>query len=153
MAAVYRASVHLHRDALHAGPRQLLALDAARYGDRELSARITAVSVDEGRHARWGLEWATASPIDCRLRYALTAWNTPCVATAVVDGRPVAVTNGEYDATARVRDVVTGERIGTPLTGRTGTVHNVSVGVVNSRAVVITGGYDDSGSGEVTRTG
>ncbi|WP_353356621.1 hypothetical protein [Mycobacterium sp.] len=32
--AVYRASVHLHRDAGAGVRRQVLALDAARYGDR-----------------------------------------------------------------------------------------------------------------------
>ncbi|MER6154063.1 hypothetical protein ABT147_00735 [Streptomyces sp. NPDC001868] len=37
--AVYRASAHLHRDAEVWMRRQLLALDAARYGDRALAAR------------------------------------------------------------------------------------------------------------------
>lgn len=91
VAAVYRASAHLHRDASPAVRRQLLALDAARYGDRELSARITAVPVDEGGDSRWGFVWATAGQVDSRLRHALTAWTVPCAATAVLEGRAVAV--------------------------------------------------------------
>ncbi|MFC9283445.1 hypothetical protein [Streptomyces collinus] len=40
VAAVYRASGHVHRDAGAGVRRQVLALDAARYGNRELAGNI-----------------------------------------------------------------------------------------------------------------
>ena len=41
--AVYRASARVHRDADAVVRRQILAVDAARFGDRALSARRRAV--------------------------------------------------------------------------------------------------------------
>lgn len=55
--------------------------------------------------ARWG-DWATGSGVDARFGQVLTGhtdW-VVAVATAVVDGRPVAVT-GSWDRTVRVWDL------------------------------------------------
>jgi hypothetical protein len=65
-AAVYRASAHLHRDADAGVRRQLLALDAARYGHRDLSVRITGVRVED-ELAEWG------------------AWSGPLAAWSIAD--------------------------------------------------------------------
>ncbi|WP_280716228.1 hypothetical protein, partial [Kitasatospora sp. MAP5-34] len=110
-AAVYRASARVHRDAAAGVRRQVLALDAARYGDRELSARITAVAVDGEADARWGVDWAAGSAVSHRFRHTLTGHTgrVGSVAVAVVDGRPVAVT-GSDDRTVRVWDLTTGEQ-------------------------------------------
>ncbi|MEV4613060.1 hypothetical protein AB0K43_10715, partial [Kitasatospora sp. NPDC049258] len=86
-AAVYRASAHLHRHS-GAARRQLLALDAARFGDRGLSERITAVLLEGepgGSAARWYVDWATGAP-DHRFRHRLSrhALWVGAVATAVV---------------------------------------------------------------------
>ncbi|MEV0029858.1 hypothetical protein [Nocardia sp. NPDC050793] len=146
VAAVYRASAHLHHDASPMVRRQLLALDAARYGHRELAARITAVPVDGGEHARWGVEWATASQVDSRFRYALTGWKVPSVATAVVDGRAVAVgpswSGGNNGRALRVWDLMTGEQVGEPLAGHDGSVRAVATATMNARPVAITGSED-----------
>ncbi len=93
VAAVYRASAHLHGDAGAGVRRQLLALDAARYGKRELAARITAVPVEGEPAALWGVEWATGAMVDPRFRHGLTGHtdSVGAVATAVVDGRPVVI--------------------------------------------------------------
>jgi len=58
-AAVYQASAHRHRDAPAAVRRHLLALDAARYGDLDLAARIDAVPVPDEPAARRRVEWAS----------------------------------------------------------------------------------------------
>ena len=73
--------------------RQLLALDAARYGDRELSARINGVPVPGDAAASWGVEWATGSRLDPGVRHAPTCVtdHVTVAGTAVVDGCPVAV--------------------------------------------------------------
>ncbi|MGW1109447.1 hypothetical protein ACWD4E_42680, partial [Streptomyces sp. NPDC002540] len=114
-AAVYRVSAHVHRDADVEVRRQLLALDAARYGDGKLAARLAAATVEGEPGTRWGVEWATGSQIDPRLRCNLTnhtgAVLVLAVATAVVEGRPVAVT-GSDDGTVRVWDLATGQQVG-----------------------------------------
>ncbi|MFE7046730.1 hypothetical protein ACFU9X_47540, partial [Streptomyces atratus] len=137
--AVYRASAHLHGSAPAAVRKQVLALDAARYGDRELATRIAAVPVDDGADARWGVEWATGTMVDHRLRQVLTGhtdW-VRAVATGVVDGRPVAVTSSN-DKIVRVWDLATGKPVGEPLTGHTDWVRAVATGVVDGRPVAVT---------------
>jgi hypothetical protein len=61
--AVYRASADLHCDADAWVRRQLLALDAARFGDLELSARIAAVPVENEPDTQWSFQWATGSQV------------------------------------------------------------------------------------------
>ncbi|MFF1502342.1 hypothetical protein ACFVZR_21270, partial [Streptomyces sp. NPDC058316] len=143
--AVYQASAHLHRDVTAGVRRQLLALDAARYGDRELAARITAVPVSGGTGVGWGVEWATGGMVDHRLRQALVGHTDSvwAVATGVVDGRPVAVT-GSGDETVRVWDLTTGRPVGEPLTGHTDLVWAVATGVVDGRPVAVTGSDDET---------
>jgi hypothetical protein len=50
------------------------------------------------------------------------------VATAVVDGRPVAVTGGSENGHVRVWDLALGRPAGKPLTGHTGPVMAVAPG-------------------------
>lgn len=98
--------------------RQLLALDAARYGERELSARIAAV-VGEGEPAgRWSVEWSSGSPLDPRCGPTPNGYlgQTTVIATSVVDGRTLAVT-GRYGGAVAVRDPVTGRQVGACPTG------------------------------------
>jgi hypothetical protein len=74
--------------------RQVLALDAARYGDRGLAARLAAVEVKGEADAAWNVVWATGSQVEPRLRNALTVHDEviEAAATGAVEGRPVAVT-------------------------------------------------------------
>ncbi|WP_455678755.1 WD40 repeat domain-containing protein, partial [Streptomyces atratus] len=138
--AVYRASAHLHRDAGAGVRRQLLALDAARYGDRGLAARITAVPVEGDPPVPWAVEWATSTAINHHsLRYTLTGhtYEVKAVATGMVEGRPVAVTGGgEHDGTVRVWDLATGQPIGIPRYGHTDWA--VATAVVDGRPVAVT---------------
>ncbi|MEV7356930.1 hypothetical protein AB0O19_18205, partial [Kitasatospora sp. NPDC091276] len=62
-------------------------------------------------------------------------------ATAVVDGRPLAVTGGD-DGTVRTWDLTTGDQVGEPLTGHTGDVNTVATAVVDGRPLAVTGGDD-----------
>ncbi|MFJ9844851.1 WD40 repeat domain-containing protein [Kitasatospora sp. NPDC101155] len=142
-AAVYRASAHLHRDATADVRRQLLALDAARFGDRDLSARIIATPVAGAPAARWRVDWATGSRLDHRSGRAMTghAGSVRSVASAVVDGRTVVVTSGD-DGTVRVWDAVTGEQVGEPLIEHGSRVRAVATAVVDGRALAVSGGDD-----------
>jgi hypothetical protein len=142
--AVYRASAHLHRDVDAGVRRQVLALDAARYGDRDLAALIDAVPVEGRADTRWAVEWATGSTVDHRFRRAVTGHTdrVGAVATAVVDGRTVAVTCSE-DRTVRVWDLATGRSVGEPLTGPNDSeVRAVATGSVDGRSVAVTGSRD-----------
>ncbi|MFI6014468.1 hypothetical protein ACIBAG_37710 [Streptomyces sp. NPDC051243] len=114
--AVYRASAHLHSGAGAGVRRQLLALDAARYGDRRLAARIAAVPVEGEPEARWRVDWATGTELDARLRHVLhgPTDGIGAVAMGVVEGRPVAVT-GDHDNTVRMWDLTTRRQIGPRL--------------------------------------
>ncbi|MFD9607190.1 WD40 repeat domain-containing protein [Streptomyces sp. NPDC059970] len=143
--AVYRASAHLHRDAGSGVRRQLLALDAARYGDRGLAARITAVLVEGEPAAPWRVEWATGSMVDRSLWQTLAGHTDGVigVATGVVDGCPVAVTSSR-DGTVRVWDMATGRQVGQPLTGHTRAVIGVATGVVDGCPVAVTSSSDET---------
>ncbi|MFJ1701263.1 hypothetical protein ACIOHC_40700 [Streptomyces sp. NPDC088252] len=144
-AAVYRASAYLHQDAGAGMRRQLLALEAARYGERELAARIVAAPVEGEPAARWGVDWATGGMLSHQLRHTLTGHTDVvyAVPTAVVEGRPVTVT-GSWDRMVRVWDLAAGQPIGDPLTGHTGWVLAVATAVVNGRPIAVTGSFDET---------
>jgi WD40 repeat protein len=65
------------------------------------------------------------------------------VTTAVLDGRPVAVT-GSDDDTVRVWDLTTGQQLGQPLTGHTDSVWAVTTAVLDDRPVVVSGSDDNT---------
>ncbi|QDY75326.1 WD40 repeat domain-containing protein [Streptomyces qinzhouensis] len=147
-ARVYRASAHLHRDAGPAVRRQLLALDAARYGDRELAARITAVPVPDAAAPAWGVQWATGTGLDSRYRHTMTGRHTTrsgdrlhAVASAVMMVPAVVVSCGS-DRAVRIWDLTTGHQTGEPLTGHTGAVNAVATTVARGWPVAVTGSAD-----------
>ncbi|MGW2182898.1 hypothetical protein ACWCXX_33480, partial [Streptomyces sp. NPDC001732] len=144
-AAVYRASAHLHRDAEAGVRRQLLALDAARYGDRGLAALITVVPAENDPAARWGVDWATGSMVTPQLWHTLNGHTNGvrAVATAVVDSHTVAVI-GSDEGTVRVWDLVIGQPVGEPLTGHISGVLAVATAVVDGRTVAVTGSWDET---------
>ncbi|TWV53854.1 WD40 repeat domain-containing protein [Streptomyces misionensis] len=143
-AAVYQASAHRHRDAPAAVRRHLLALDAARYGDLDLAARIAAVPVPDEPPSRRRVEWASGAQLGgCR-------WSTPghadgvsavAAGTVTVDGRPVVVTGGD-DGTVRLWDLATGEPVGEPLADHTGPVLAVATADLDGRPVAVSAGTD-----------
>ncbi|MFF3554127.1 WD40 repeat domain-containing protein [Streptomyces tsukubensis] len=138
-AAVYRASAPLHRDAGAGVRRQLLALDAARYGNPRLSAAITAVPVDGEVDAQWGVEWATGS--SCEQSFGRPRFGhgdqVKAVATTVVGGRPTAVTAG-FDGRVGIWDLETGQQTG-ELVGDDGRFWTVGTVLINDRPHAVTG--------------
>ncbi len=141
-AAVYRASGHVHRDAGAGVRRQVLALDAARYGNRELARSIAQVAVRQEIDDPWVVQWATGGDLDSRLRYALPVpAKVGVLATVAVEGRGLAVAGCE-DGTLHAWDLATGSRIGKAVSAHTGAVHALTTAVLDGRPVAVTGGFD-----------
>ncbi|MBV6702323.1 WD40 repeat domain-containing protein [Kitasatospora aureofaciens] len=144
-AAVYRASVDVHRKQNAGQRRFVLAVDAARFGDRDLAARLAAVDVPGTPSVGWQVAWATGSPADVRLLRTLTGhegWVT-AVDTAVAGGRAVAVT-GSRDNSVRTWDLATGREVCPPLvcptdarTSQTAEVEYVATATVDGRDVAL----------------
>lgn len=128
VAAVYRTSVDVHRALGAACRRQVLALDAARLGDRELAASFAVAELPGEAPAAWTVDWASGP--DHRLLRTLVGHSGPvtAVATAVVDGRPVAV-SGSRDTTVRIWDMATGVPLHDPVTGPTDPVSSMTADV------------------------
>ncbi|MFB6988937.1 hypothetical protein [Streptomyces sp. NPDC056304] len=105
-ATVYRASFDVHRHLTAAERRFVLALDAARLDEEDLAARFAAVAVPGAEPLGWEPAWVRGSQADSRLVWTLTGHQgqVTAVATAVVDGRAVAVT-GSRDGTVRIWDL------------------------------------------------
>ncbi|MFF2147797.1 WD40 repeat domain-containing protein [Kitasatospora sp. NPDC058190] len=144
-AAVYEASAHRRLGSGPAVRRRLLALDAVRYGDGELAARIEAVPVpDEEGFPRRRAEWASGAQLGgCRWSVAghPGAVSALAVAPVAVGGRAVAVSGGN-EGTVRLWDLATGEPVGEPMAGHTGPVHAVAAAELDGRAVAVSAGTD-----------
>ncbi|MEU6239479.1 hypothetical protein ABZ885_41795, partial [Kitasatospora sp. NPDC047058] len=138
-AAVYRASGHVHRESGAQVRRQLLALDAARYGQRELARSLAEVVVRREAADPWTVQWATGAGLDSRLRYALPApAKVGVVATVVVEDRGLAVAGCE-DGSLHWWDLATSRKLGTAATGDNGAVRALATAVLDGRPVAVTG--------------
>ncbi|MFI0967909.1 WD40 repeat domain-containing protein [Streptomyces sp. NPDC021080] len=141
-AAVYRTSGHVHRDAGAGVRRQVLALDAARYGNRELARSIAQVAVRQEMDDSWVVQWATGSDLDSRLRYALPVpAKVGVLATVVAQGRGLAVAGCE-DGTLHAWDLATGSRLGEAVSAHPGAVRALATAVLDGRPVAVTCGFD-----------
>ncbi|MFB7261448.1 caspase family protein [Streptomyces nojiriensis] len=138
-AAVYRTSVHLHRDATAQLRRQTLALDAARAGAPDLHGSLTS-RIPPGD---WAPVWATGSTFSSALRDTLTGHDgsVHAVACTELDGHPVTITGGN-DGTVRVWHLNVGQGIGKPITAHDGPVRAVACTAVRGNPVAVTGGDD-----------
>jgi WD40 repeat protein len=142
LVSVYEASGAVHRRAAAGVRRQLLALDAARYGQPQLAAEIRKVAVCQETDDPWIVQWATGTGLDSRLRYALPApANAGVVATVVVEGRGIAVA-GCGDGTLHWWDLASGRKLGKAATDHTDTVPALATAVLDGRPVAVTGGSD-----------
>ncbi|MET8828116.1 hypothetical protein ABZX40_21045 [Streptomyces sp. NPDC004610] len=141
VAAVYRASLDIHRDAPPWVRRQLLALDVARYGDRELSQRLAAVPVADADPEPWRVRWSTGTREDpySRINPSGHTGGVKAVVTALLDGRRVVV-SGSDDQSVRVRDLDTGRPVGEPMSGSDGRVWAVATEEVDGRPHAVTAG-------------
>ncbi|MDX2678169.1 WD40 repeat domain-containing protein [Streptomyces sp. NY05-11A] len=143
-AAVYRTSGHVHRDAGARVRRQVLALDAARYGNRELARDIAQVAVRQEMDDPWVVQWATGSDLDSRLRYALPLpAKVRVLATVVAEGRGLAVAGCE-DGTLHAWDLATGSPFGKAVSAHSGAVDALATAVLDGRPVAVTGGFDQT---------
>ncbi|MCX4744614.1 caspase family protein [Kitasatospora sp. NBC_01287] len=130
-AAVYRASAGDHRRTDPRIRRELLAVDAARFGDRDLARALSQGSA-------WRPAWATDSQITGAFKDHSSAVNG--VACGEVEGRPVAVSAGT-DGAVRVWDLVSGAQRWL-LTGHQGAVNAVGCTMLGDTPVAVTGGDD-----------
>ncbi|MDX3539484.1 caspase family protein, partial [Streptomyces sp. MB09-01] len=132
-AAVYRTSLHLHRDAEPPARQQSLALEAARAGAQALHRELT-------RHippGDWSPDWATGSTFTASLCDTLTGHTgaVSSVACTVLDGQTVCVAADQE--TVRVWDLRSGQQVGQPLTGHTGAVSSVACTVLDGQTVCV----------------
>jgi WD40 repeat protein len=93
-------------------------------------------SSEEGRLLVWDLpRGELIAELEGAYNGAMTA--------AMVGGRPIAVTGGD-ETSLQAWDVLTGEPLGSPLTGIKPTVRAIAITELNDRAVVVAGGDDES---------
>ncbi|MDH6604471.1 WD40 repeat protein [Streptomyces sp. SAI-208] len=137
-ALVYRSSVPLLMQATPDQRRQILATGAASAGATSLHERLTH-DVSPGA---WTPRWATGGLSHPALRDTFTGHTdmVTTVASAVLDGAPVAVTGS--GSTVRVWDLTTGQQIGEPLTVKTPAVVALACTVLDGTPVAVTGGND-----------
>ncbi|WP_433450841.1 WD40 repeat domain-containing protein [Streptomyces sp. CA-142005] len=137
-AAVYRASYSAHRRLSPHERRQILALDAARFG-------IAGPLRHHLAHGTgWQYPWATGQQASTALTATLedhTQAVTDVVVT-VLDGLPVAVTAGSRGR-VRVWDLATGLTTHT-LEGHTGPVTGLAVTELGGLPVVVTVSWDST---------
>ncbi|WP_433466956.1 WD40 repeat domain-containing protein [Spirillospora sp. CA-128828] len=151
MAAIHRTSHHVHRDMAPWKRRQILALDAARFGDRALSSQIIATPVPDEPDAEWTVDWATGALVEPRLRVTIDTGphSVGAVAPVVIGGRPHVVSGGDCEdggrGTARLWDAVTGEPVGEPMEcGDETWVRAVTTLEIDGRPHAITAGTDEN---------
>ena len=135
-ADTYRASYGFHSQQPPAARAQILAVDAARYGNLDLARRLSAA-------AFWQPVWATNQSRSARLRLTLTGHTGAVGAVAVGRaGDREVIVSGSDDGTVQVWDAVTGQPAGPPLNSHTGEVNAVAVGRAGDREVIVSGSDD-----------
>ncbi|MGI5479455.1 WD40 repeat domain-containing protein [Streptomyces lavendofoliae] len=143
VAAVYEASGHVHRWATAGVRRQLLALDAVRYGQGRLAEHIGRTAVGQEGETAWAVQWATGSDLDARQRYALpVSAEVQVVAAVVVEGGGMAVA-GCRDGTLHRWCLTTGRQLGKALTDHPSAVYALATAVLDGRPVAVTGCRDN----------
>lgn len=140
-AAVYATSAGRLPHVPPEGRRQILAVNAARYGAPTL---LDALTHPLGQPLMtWQPTWATGSQVSSALRAPLignTGWIF-AVACIDVNGRPVAVTGGT-DRVVRIWDLTTRLQIGNSLSGHTDFINSVACAHLGRCPVAVTAGKD-----------
>lgn len=140
-AAIYRTSAHLHLNLPPAGRRQLLALDAARWGDRQFAADVEAVRLADGGVSAARVRWATGSRLNAAQSAVLAAGTAPINTVTVADigGRPVAVTSAGYSVHTWDLAARTALRW---LGGHEDLAYGVAAGVLDGLPIAVSAGHD-----------
>lgn len=138
-AAIYRASLAVHRHLDVAGRRQVLALDAARFNEPSVLKALSSPT----HESAWRPVAASGSLLAGNLRNAFAGHHAvaTAVACAVVEDRQVAVT-GSFDGTVLMWDLITGQPVGLPMTGHTDSVEALACTTLDGRPVAVTGSAD-----------
>jgi WD40 repeat protein len=90
---------------------------------------------------QWHVDWATRSGLSNRVALSLPGKTCRTLAAGSLDGRPIVVSGG-WNQQLRILDPVTGEQIGTSLTGHDGAVTAAAITTLGTRTVAVTGGND-----------
>ncbi|MDT0331445.1 WD40 repeat domain-containing protein [Nocardiopsis lambiniae] len=139
-AAVYRASIDVHRPLDAPQRERLLAVDAARYGAARLRQAHTVNA--SGYQPEWATGSGLPSPALITTLTGHTNWVRASAVTTLADGTPIAITTSD-DGTVRLWDLNTHRSIGEPLTGHTGWVRAAAATAFpNGTPVAVTGGND-----------
>jgi WD40 repeat protein len=118
----------------------------SRAADLQLSARRCGADLLADRVGRigiplpWATRWAWWSRTGAHRQLSGHTETVQCVATANLDGRPIAVTGG-WDKTARVWDLITQQHVGKPLPVGT-QVSSVAIGDLDDYTIALAGGVD-----------
>jgi WD40 repeat protein len=139
--AVYRVSAHRHRSRPPDVRRDMLSLDASRWGMTAMSRQLASPP--------WGMCWATGTMLDSALLIQLAGHEAPlaAVAAAVVNGRAIAITGdqsryGGHGGELRFWDLLTGDQIGLPHAAHAGAVQAIAVMTLDDQPVAVTTGND-----------
>ena len=136
LVTIYRTSRHVHQHLDAPARRDVLAIDATRWGLPELARRLA--------RKPWIPQWSTGSQLSGAFRLQMTprdgGW-AQAVATAVVDGMPVAVVGSSVGYLWRA-DLSTGNPIGGPLTGHDEAVQAIATAMVHGAPVAVSAGRD-----------
>ncbi|MFJ8747260.1 WD40 repeat domain-containing protein [Embleya sp. NPDC127516] len=134
-ADVYRTSADRHRAAGLVTRRQLLTMDAARWGANDLARAIAAVPIPDAPAETWTVEWACGARLDSRVRARFDVGGSQV--TAVVQDRPVLVTLS--GATLHVHDLATGAAVVEAELKSTQEFQALAVTESDGRWIVVTG--------------
>ncbi len=115
---------------------RLLALTASRNGLHELNLQL-ATAWRNGLVPRW------AQPLGAPHQVIMTDTAVWAVAVGRAGERDIIVSGGE-DQAVRIWDAVTGEPVGSPLTGHTDTVWAVAAGRAGDRDIIVSGSGDET---------
>ncbi|WP_214104791.1 AAA family ATPase [Acrocarpospora catenulata] len=137
--AVYRTSAHLHRTLGPAARRDILTVDAARWGAGELARDVQSVPVSYDSQPAWWPAWATGSAVSVAHRGTIPGLGSRVNALAVSE--EIAFT-GDDDGLIRLWDLLDQVAVGDPLVGHHGPVLGLAISELARRPTLISGGAD-----------